>query len=106
MAREQRPDLILLDVMFGSRQESLGFDFAVKFRQDKALASIPILMITSVNKQDVSFHFSPDTDEKYLPVDGFIDKPAEPDDLAQKVDALLKQGVSVWANWPDKTPLE
>ena len=106
LAKEQRPDLILLDVMFGSRQESQGFDYAVKFRQDKTLAAIPILMITSVNKRDVSFHFSPETDEKYLPVDGFMDKPAEPEDLALKVDALLKQKTSVWANWPDKTPLE
>ena len=106
MAKEDPPDLILLDVMFGSRQESQGFDYAVKFRQDKFLATVPILMITSVNKRDVAFHFSPDTDEKHLPVDGFIDKPPEPKDLAEKVDVLLKQKISVWANWPDKSPPE
>ena len=104
MAKAKPPDLILLDVMFGSRQEAQGFDYAVKFRQDKSLATIPILMITSVNKRDVSFHFSPDTDEQYLPVDGFIDKPPEPEDLAEKVDTLLKKKISVWANWPVKSP--
>lgn len=104
LAKSDRPDLILLDVMFGSHQEAKGFDYAVRFKQEKDLAAIPILMITSVNARDASSTFSPETDAEYLPVDGFIDKPAEPDELVRNVAALLKQGTSVWANWPTKSP--
>lgn len=100
-AVRHKPKVIILDVMFGKEEQTKGFDYAVKFKQEKDLAGIPILMITAVNIQHPDFHFSPDTDEEFLPVDDFIDKPAQPDDLVQKVERLLSQGVSKWVNWPD-----
>ena len=100
-AKERRPDLIILDVMFGEREKTEGFDYAQKLKLDKDLAPIPILMITSVNVRRPGYKFSPDTDGEYLPVDDFIDKPAKPDDLVQKVERLLSQKVSRWANWPN-----
>jgi CheY-like chemotaxis protein len=70
-------------------------------RQDKALAHIPILMVTAVNVKYKQFQFSPDKDGKYLPVDDFIDKPAQPDELLEKVEKLVDQKTSKWANWPN-----
>ncbi len=101
-AKEEKPDLIILDVMFGSKRESKGFDYAVKMKEDKTLAPIPILMVTAVNVQNPEFGFSAGTDGEYLPADEFIDKPAQPKDLIQKVERLLEMKVSKWANWPEK----
>jgi CheY-like chemotaxis protein len=100
--RQERPDLIILDVMFGSRGESKGFDFTHKIRNDKQIADIPILMLTAINSEKPYFNFSPDTDGEFLPVDSFLDKPAKSDELFLKVEDLLKQKISIWRNWPEK----
>jgi DNA-binding response OmpR family regulator len=99
-AKQEKPDLIILDVMFGDAGATQGFDYAVKMKQDKALAPIPILMVTAVNLRKEQFKFSPQTDGEYLPVDDFIDKPAQPDDLVHKAKSLIDQKVSKWVNWP------
>jgi DNA-binding response OmpR family regulator len=100
--KQERPDMIILDVMFGSRGESKGFDFAQKIRNNKQIASIPILMLTAINKEKPYFNFSPDTDGEFLPVDAFLDKPLKSEELFQKVDELLKQKTSKWHNWSEK----
>ena len=100
--KQERPDLIILDVMFGSQGESKGFDFAQKIRSDKLIADTPILMVTAINTEKPYFNFSPDTDGEFLPVDSFLDKPVKSDELFLKVEELLKQKISKWRNWPDK----
>lgn len=102
-AKIVRPDLIILDVMFGASGKMKGFDYAIKMKQEKSLAAIPILMITAVNQDDSRFVFSPQTDQEYLPVDDFIDKPPQPDDLVKRVEKLLAQKTSIWVNWPAKS---
>jgi DNA-binding response OmpR family regulator len=97
---ENRPDLVILDVMFGGRQRTEGFDYAVKIRQNREISHIPILMITAVNTRYPGFGFASEKDGEYLPVDDFINKPAHPEDLRQKVAALLEQGASKWRDWP------
>jgi DNA-binding response OmpR family regulator len=100
--RQDKPDLIILDVMFGSKGESKGFDFAQKIRNDKQTADIPILMLTAINTEKPYFNFSPDTDGEFLPVDSFLDKPVKSEELFLKVEDLLKQKTSKWRNWPEK----
>jgi DNA-binding response OmpR family regulator len=102
-AKDHNPDLIILDVMFGCAAKPSGFHFAVEMREDKQLSSIPILMVTSVNTQYPNFNFSNQHDAEYLPVDDFIDKPAQPADLLQKAKNLLDLKVSKWAHWPETT---
>jgi two-component system alkaline phosphatase synthesis response regulator PhoP len=97
-----RPDLIILDVMFGNKGESKGFDFAQQLRYDKQFAEIPILMLTAINTAKPFFSFSPETDGEYLPVDSFLDKPVRTEELYSKVEDLLKQKISKWRNWPEK----
>jgi DNA-binding response OmpR family regulator len=98
----EKPDLIILDVMFGSKGESKGFDFAQKLKHNKLFASIPVLMVTAINTERPFFNFSPETDGEFLPVDAFIDKPVKTEDLYNKVEELLKQKTSKWSNWPQK----
>ena len=100
--KQNKPDLIILDVMFGSKGESRGFEFAQKMRNDKQFAGIPILMMTAINTEKPLFNFSPETDGEFLPVDAFLEKPVKSDDLYLKVDELLKQKTSKWRNWPQK----
>jgi len=100
--KEEKPELIILDVMFGSKGESKGFNFANKLRIDSQFSGIPILMLTAINSQNPFFSFSPDTDGEYLPVDSFLDKPVKFDELFLKVEDLLRQKTSKWQNWPDK----
>jgi DNA-binding response OmpR family regulator len=100
--KQENPDLIILDVMFGSRGEAKGFNFAHRIRHDKQFAGIPILMLTAINAKVPYFKFSPDTDAEYLPVDTFLEKPVPYDELNEKVQHLLNQKTSKWRNWPQK----
>ena len=97
-----KPELIILDVMFGGRGEAKGFDFAQKLKLEKKYADIPVLMLTAINTQKPYFNFSPETDAEFLPVDSFLEKPIQSEELFIKVEELLKQKVSKWINWPEK----
>jgi len=99
---QERPDLIILDVMFGNKGESKGFDFAQKVRFDKQYSDIPVLMLSAVNTEKPFFDFSPETDGEFLPVDSFIDKPVKTEELYKKVEELINQKTSKWRNWPEK----
>ena len=100
--RAENPDMIILDVMFGSKGESKGFDFAQKIRSDNQFSGIPVLMLTAINIEKPYFKFSPETDGEFLPVDSFLDKPVKSEELFQKVEDLLKLKTSKWKNWPEK----
>ena len=104
--RSERPDLIVLDVMFSKGEKKMGFHLANEIRMDKAIASIPILMLTALNNELPGFNVSPETDGEYLPVDAFLNKPAEPKAFLSKVGELLKLKTSPWAKWPEKTPVK
>lgn len=95
------PDLIILDVMFGSKDESRGFNFAQAIKSDRNYSAIPILMLTAINIERPSFKFSPETDGEFLPVDSFLDKPVHSEELLSKVEELLRQKTSKWQNWPE-----
>ncbi|MBI5681972.1 MAG: response regulator [Deltaproteobacteria bacterium] len=87
-AEPERPDLIILDVMMKTKDQ--GFQISYKLKANPDLSSIPILMLTSVGKE-TGFRFSPETDEEYLPVDDFVEKPIRPVELINKVEELLKK---------------
>jgi DNA-binding response OmpR family regulator len=92
--RKEKPDLVIMDVMFGSDEHTLGFDLAVSVRKDPGISRTPILMVTAVNSKMKNFEFSPETDGDYLPVDGFLDKPVQPKELLEKVSELLGKKVN------------
>ena len=90
--KEEIPDLIILDVMMETDTE--GFHVAYELKNEgpdseyKDCRNIPILMITAISQQK-GMNFSPEKDDTFLPVDGFIEKPVQPRDLLEKVAELL-----------------
>ena len=90
MMKQNKPDLIILDIMFGGKGEAKGFDFARKIKNDRQFASIPIIVLSAINVKNPNFNFSPDTDGEYLPVDCFLDKPLQPEELFIKIKELLR----------------
>ena len=88
---KEKPDIILLDVMM--RTIGDGVWLGQKIKGDERYGDIPILMITAVNKESgtSSFHLDPNADGNYLPVDGFLEKPVEPEVLLREVARLIKQ---------------
>jgi len=83
LAREHKPDLILLDVMMGTDTE--GFQVAYALRRDPELKDIPILMITAINQEEPYFNYNPETDKEQFPVNKLLDKPVSPDKLLSEV---------------------
>lgn len=88
MASKQRPDLAIIDVMMET--ETDGFHLTYDFRHDEKLKDMPIIMLTSINqKLAPRFNFSPETDGDYIPVNKFIEKPADPKQLLREIAKLL-----------------
>jgi two-component system, OmpR family, alkaline phosphatase synthesis response regulator PhoP len=86
--KENRPDLIILDVMMRTQQE--GFEMSRELKQNPKYKDIPILMLTAV-KDKTGLDFKPNAgDQSWLPVEGFLDKPVKPDVLLDKVKTLLQ----------------
>jgi len=84
-AKAEKPDVIVLDVMMDTPTD--GFELARELRGDAELRTIPLIMLTAVNQEDIPFRF--DKDESWLPVDTFLDKPVEPDKLVAEIEKAL-----------------
>lgn len=84
--RESKPDVLILDVMMTTETE--GFHVAYEIRNDPQLRHIPVLMLTAI-EQKTGMSFSPEEDEDYLPVEDFVSKPVEPEELVERVRALV-----------------
>ena len=85
--KTERPDLIILDVVMVTWQD--GFEMARELKKDPQFKDIPILMFTSIeDKTGIEFK-STAGDPTWLPVQGFLDKPVEPEVLLAEVEKLL-----------------
>lgn len=90
--KKNAPELIILDVMMESHTE--GFELALKLHSPdpasewKRFKGIPILMLTAIHST-TPLRYEPDID--YLPVELFVDKPIDPDDLIGKVNWILER---------------
>jgi len=87
--KKDKPDLIILDIMMNRMDE--GFDVCRELKKDPKYKDIPILMLTAL-KERTGFDFKPEAgDEDWLPVEDYVEKPIQPDDLLAKVEKLLKR---------------
>jgi CheY-like chemotaxis protein len=92
MIKAERPDLIILDVMMETSTQ--GFQLALKLRSPDPASEfvefkdIPILMLTAIHSM-TPLRSEPDID--HLPVELFVDKPIDPDDLIGKVEWILSR---------------
>jgi CheY-like chemotaxis protein len=86
-AREENPDLILLDVIMPVKD---GFTAAEQLKKDPQLSKIPVLMLTA---------FAAKSGETSIPVsrgyaletEDYIDKPVIPEELLARVEKFLKK---------------
>ena len=85
-AREEKPDLILLDVIMPVKD---GFTAAEQLKKDPELRRIPTLMLTSFSARrgDTTI---PVSRGYTLDVEDYIDKPVSPKELLAKVAEYLK----------------
>lgn len=84
--REDGVDVILLDIMMASILD--GVSVAHEMQRDAALKRIPIVMISSIIS---SPHASMFPTDEYMPMDVWITKPVQPDDLLQKIASLIER---------------
>ena len=80
LAREHRPDLVLLDVML---PDVSGMDVCRKIKDDPDLASTTVVMLTArAQTNDVG-------DAEEAGADGYFTKPFSPIALPRKVESIL-----------------
>lgn len=84
-AREDNPNLILLDVIMPVKD---GFTAAEQFKKDPELSNIPIIMLTSFSKK------GPGTGIPYikgfsLETEDYVEKPVSPEELLNKVSQYI-----------------
>ena len=85
--RAEQPDLIILDVMMDTWRD--GFEMSRELKADPQSRGTPILMLTSIEeKTGVEFKSSAG-DPTWLPVDGFLEKPVDPEVLLAEIGRLL-----------------
>jgi CheY-like chemotaxis protein len=82
--RQVRPHLVLLDVMMSTVLD--GLDVSHEMQADPDLRGIPVIMVSSII---TSPHASLFPTDEYLPIDAWISKPMDPDDLLNKVRRLV-----------------
>lgn len=84
-----KPDLIIMDVMMSTWSD--GFEMSRELKKDPRYEDIPILMLTGVEEKTGIGFKSTAGDPEWLPVNGFLDKPVEPQVLLDEVNRLLSQ---------------
>ncbi len=87
-AKNEKPDLILLDVMMATPEE--GFVIAQQLSSDPETRNIPVILLTSVS-QVTGYQFDPKQNPDYLPVKDFIEKPFNADDLIRRIKNALSE---------------
>ncbi len=91
-----KPQLMIVDVMMPEGTE--GFHLVWKMRQmeDDSLKDVPIVMVTGIH-QTTELRFYPDQTDgtyepgEYLPVQGWLDKPIQVDNLLKTVNSVLEK---------------
>ena len=86
-AREDKPDLILLDIIMPIED---GFTAAEQLNKDPELAKIPVLMLTSYAAKGAGTSI-PRGRGYELEAEDYIDKPVSPKDLLAIVEKHLKK---------------
>ncbi|MFC1942490.1 response regulator transcription factor [Chloroflexota bacterium] len=86
-AREESPDLIILDVIMPGKD---GFTAAEQLKKDSELSKIPIIMLTAYSSMGGETSV-PVSAGLTLEAEDYIDKPVSPEELIKRVDKLLNK---------------
>lgn len=79
-AREENPDLVILDVMLPSMD---GYEICKNLKGDASSTKIPVLLLT-VKSRDEDKQLG-----QLVGADAYVTKPFQPKDLLTKIEALL-----------------
>jgi DNA-binding response OmpR family regulator len=85
-AREEKPDLIILDVIMPVKD---GFTAAEEFKKDAELSKIPVMMLTSYAERGGETSIAASRGLT-LEAEDYIDKPVKPEELLARVEKQLK----------------
>ena len=87
MAKDEKPDLILLDVIMPVED---GFTAAKKLKSDHQLQDIPVVMLTSFSQRvgETNLAVRQGMD---LEAEDYIEKPVSPQELLRRVGKLLQR---------------
>jgi DNA-binding response OmpR family regulator len=84
--KSDTPDLVLLDIMMSQPLD--GVEVSRKMLEDDTLKRVPIIVVSSIMDSE---HLAEFPSNEYLPIDDWISKPAQPEDLLAKVKKHLKR---------------
>ncbi len=86
-AREEKPDLVFLDIIMPVKD---GFTAAEEFKKDPQLSSIPIVMLTSYSQMKGQTSI-PVSRGFQLEAEDYIEKPISPGELLDRVEKYLQK---------------
>jgi len=85
IARQEPPDVVLLDVMMPERG---GLSTLIGFRKDPKLESVPVVLVTGI-QETLTADFSTFLDRfKHYNPNGYVEKPIDPEKLLAMLDEL------------------
>lgn len=82
LARDARPDVVILDVMMPKMS---GADVARELRASESTAGVPLLLLSAKAQ-------AADIDDGLSVADDYVTKPFDPLELLERVEALLARG--------------
>ena len=86
-AREENPDLIILDIIMPGKD---GFSTAEYLKKDSKLSKIPVLVLTSYAEKGGESSIAA-SGGLTLETEDYIDKPISPEELLKRVEKYLKR---------------
>jgi DNA-binding response OmpR family regulator len=86
---EQRPDLLILDIMMATMHE--GLDFATKIKEREGVYGMPVLIVSARPPVEKGYGRTLEEDLDWIHADIFMEKPIEPEELIHNVELLLKK---------------
>ena len=102
----EKPDLILLDVMMRTGTEGFHFVWTLRRDSDPARRDIPVILLSAIH-QTTPLRFYPDQSAgtyepyEYLPVQGFLDKPASSEQVISEVKRVLEETSAPTSSAPE-----
>jgi CheY-like chemotaxis protein len=88
LAKKEKPDLILLDVMFIDQPGPDGITLSIHLHDDPEVKKIPVIILSGI-KQVVDFPYDYTPDPTWMPVKAFLDKPIKPATLLAEIEKVI-----------------
>jgi CheY-like chemotaxis protein len=93
-AADERPDLILLDIMMPNATEGFHFVWKLRRREEPYFQKVPIVVLSGIH-ETTDLRFYPDSGDgtyragEFLPIQDFMDKPLDPARLLERIGRVL-----------------